>query len=291
MMPEDRCDVAVIGAGPTGLISSLLLANLGHRVTLVEKWPEPYLLPRAVGINHETLRVLQRAKAIERLRPTIQFTPDGSRVRHMLSAEGEVLSVAHDSATSVSGWPLRATFGQPEFEGTLNELAVEHPLINVKRGWNATSVIESDDDVKVQASHYHDSHQEFIVRAQYVLGCDGAKSIVRTGDLAEVINLGFAYDWLVVDVVPHDTARVFDPHLGQILGPPRPTTMVTGGPGRRRWEFMLLDGETADDMNRADTAWRLLAPFDVTPDNATLERHAVYTFRSLWATRTTTACR
>jgi hypothetical protein len=36
-------------------------------------------------------------------------------------------------------------------------------------------------------------------------------------------------------------------------------------------------------LNSADTAWRLLAPWDFTPANAALERHAVYTFRGRWA--------
>jgi resorcinol 4-hydroxylase (NADPH) len=59
--------------------------------------------------------------------------------------------------------------------------------------------------------------------------------------------------------------------------------VVPGGPGRRRWEFMLLPGEQAADMNRAEVAWQLLAAWDITPGNATLERHAVYTFRGQWA--------
>ncbi|WP_107469705.1 FAD-dependent monooxygenase [Streptomyces mangrovisoli] len=46
---------------------------------------------------------------------------------------------------------------------------------------------------------------------------------------------------------------------------------------------MRLEGETTKDLNRRETAWRLLAPFDVTPDNATPERHAVYTFRAHWS--------
>jgi hypothetical protein len=38
-----------------------------------------------------------------------------------------------------------------------------------------------------------------------------------------------------------------------------------------------------EDLNRAETVWRLLAPWDITPENATLERHAVYTFQTRWA--------
>ena len=60
-------------------------------------------------------------------------------------------------------------------------------------------------------------------------------------------ELGFFYDWLIVDVVLHDD-RVFDPINVQICDPARPTTVVSGGPGRRRWEFMRLDHETLDEL-------------------------------------------
>jgi hypothetical protein len=58
---------------------------------------------------------------------------------------------------------------------------------------------------------------------------------------------------------------------------------VSGGPGRRRWEFMRLPGESIEELNTAETAWRLLEPWGRTPENTTLERHAVYTFQARWA--------
>jgi len=48
---------------------------------------------------------------------------------------------------------------------------------------------------------------------------------------------------------------------------------------------MRLPGESMDELNQPETAWRLLAPFDVHPGQAILERHAVYTFRGRWARR------
>ena len=70
---------------------------------------------------------------------------------------------------------------------------------------------------------------------------------------------------------------------GNSVIPLRPTTLVSGGKGRRRWEFMRLEGESIEDLNRPEAAWQLLAPWQITPQNATLERHAVYTFRARWA--------
>jgi hypothetical protein len=75
---------------------------------------------------------------------------------------------------------------------------------------------------------------------------------------------------------------VWNPLNIQVCDPARPTTLVSGGPSRRRWEFMRLPGESLDDLNSEQTAWRLLAPWNVTPQNATLERHTVYRFQARW---------
>jgi hypothetical protein len=78
---------------------------------------------------------------------------------------------------------------------------------------------------------------------------------------------------------------VFDPINVQICDPARPTTAVSGGPGRRRWEFMRLPDEPIDAFDDEARAWELLESWDVHPGNARLERHAVYTFSARFADR------
>jgi hypothetical protein len=46
---------------------------------------------------------------------------------------------------------------------------------------------------------------------------------------------------------------------------------------------MVLPGESIEALNEEATAWRLLEPFDARPDNARLEKHAVYRFQARWA--------
>jgi len=129
-----------------------------------------------------------------------------------------------------------------------------------------------------------DDETSSTTRARWVIGADGANSTVRTLLDVPVTDLGFFHDWLIVDVVL-DEPRVFDPINVQICDPARPSTAVSGGPGRRRWEFMRLPTEAIERLDDEEVAWELLEPWDVRPDNATLERHAVYTFQARWADR------
>ena len=88
-----------------------------------------------------------------------------------------------------------------------------------------------------------------VVDGRYLVGCDGANSTVRSLLGVPMTELGYFYDWLIIDVVLHDD-RDFDPLNVQICDPARPTTVVSGGPGRRRWEFMRLEHETLEELAR-----------------------------------------
>src|SRR5581483_10858695 len=103
----------------------------------------------------------------------------------------------------------------------------------------------------------------------WVVGCDGANSFVREAMAGTVTDLGFTSEWLTCDVVMNEP-RDFVPNNLQVCDPARPATAVSAGPGHRRWEFMRLPGEPLDEFVRADTAWRLLGAFGLTPASATL---------------------
>ena len=171
-------------------------------------------------------------------------------------------------------------FHQPSLEARLGDRARDLSTLVLRRGVEAVGLTQSDEGVIIHARNHDGAALE--VRCRYAVGCDGANSTIRQLLDIPTIDLGFFYDWLIVDVVLHEQ-RVYDPINVQVCDPARPTTVVSGGPGRRRWEFMRRPDETLDDLNSTDAAWRLLAAWDVTPDNATLERHAVYTFKACHA--------
>jgi 3-(3-hydroxy-phenyl)propionate hydroxylase len=122
------------------------------------------------------------------------------------------------------------------------------------------------------------------VAAKWVVACDGANSTVRTLVGVPMQDFGYSFDWVVADVVPHSEQN-WSPLNIQICDPSRPTTAVSGGPGRRRFEFLCLPGEQLKDVARPEVIWRLLEPWGMSPINATLERQAGYTFSSRMASK------
>jgi len=270
-------DVAIVGYGPVGQLLAILLGQRGHQVEVIERWPESYPLPRAVHFDHEIGRVLQSAGVAEALVGRTVAAP----IYEWRNARGQTLiRFGRDTERSLSGWPESNMFCQPELERILDERVGSLPSIRVERGCEAVGLRSGGAGVALDLRRADGRTRE--LRARFVVGCDGANSFVREHIGSGWHDLGFHFDWLVVDVLPEDP-RWEGPLNWQLCDPARPTTLVSGGPGRRRFEFMRLPHETLDELNSEAAAWRLLAPWEVDPGNAKLERHAVYTFRARWA--------
>lgn len=267
-------DVAIVGCGPTGNTLAILLAQRGHSVVVLDRWATPYPLPRAVHFDDEVGRILQSCGIGAALRSLIE----PAEIYEWRNGAGTPLLRFGRAGDGPCGWPVSSMFNQPALEVLLEQRAGELAGLELRRGVEVVGLDEGSDSVDAVAA---DGSR---VRARYLVGCDGANSSVRSLAGLPVTDLGFFYDWLIVDIVLRQE-RVFDPVNLQICDPQRPTTAVSGGPGRRRWEFMRLPHESLDELNDERRAWELLAPWDVHPDNATLERHAVYTFNARYAER------
>ncbi|MDH6222989.1 bifunctional 3-(3-hydroxy-phenyl)propionate/3-hydroxycinnamic acid hydroxylase [Streptomyces pseudovenezuelae] len=273
---EMDADVIVVGSGPVGAALGVLLAQRGRRTTVLERRRRPYTLPRATSFDGETARLLAGCG----------LGPDLSRITELAtgyqwrSADGEILLDIVFRTEGPYGWPDASTMHQPALEELLAARAAELPGVTVVRGRQVVGVEERDDRVVVTAEDEDGAAQTYTAR--WVVGCDGANSFVRDHLDVPVTDLGFSYEWLLCDVQLREPGR-FVPTNVQICDPARPTTLVGSGPGHRRWEFMRLPGERAADLNREETAWRLLAPYGVTPDTATLLRSTTYIFQARWA--------
>ena len=274
-------DFVVVGAGPVGLLTAILLGQKGWRVTVVERWPSRYPRPRACTIDHEALRILQSAGVMAK--HSELFEPSrGERGGYQIrNQDGVLLRAINWNRTAESGWANTNGFYQPDLEAVLEELARNLPSVTIRRGWSAEAIRQDESSVTLTVASSDEGSRESIA-ASWLVGADGANSTVRELVGIETEDAGFAADWLVIDYEPLDD-REWDAFVTQYCDPEQPATAVNSGPGRRRFEFMRRDDITAEALGRPETAWSLMAPWNVTPANARLERHAVYTFRGQWA--------
>ncbi len=277
----DRVDVVVVGAGPVGCALSLLLGARNRSVLVVERHSGPYPLPRAVHFDDEAARILQACGLGDDL-PSLS---EPATTYEWRNGGGVPLLRFETPARGRQGWPSANMFNQPDLEARLLDRVEATEGLSLLWGHAAVGAGQDGDGegawVEIEPAA---GGARTRIKASYVVGCDGANSTVR--DLLGVSfdDRGFFYDWLVVDVALHEP-RVFDPPNLQVCDPRRPTTVVSGGPGRRRWEFMCLPGETLEALDEEAAAWRFLEPWDVRPDNDTMVRHAGYRFHARWATR------
>ena len=275
-------DVAIIGAGPVGLFAALLLEQRGFTVALYERWPKFYPRPRACGVDHEIIRQLQDAGLATDLEPLLDPVIGPGKNYEFVNGAGETILKIDWNRPGASGWAQMNMFYQPDVEQLLARRLEASPRVSIHRGLELISLKQFDDHVSLDFRATEKPDDLVSAKAGYVIGADGARSTVRELLGISQTDLGFEYDWLVVDVIPHEK-RQWTPYVVQHCNPARPCTLVGSGPGRRRWEFMRMPGESIAELNTTEKAWELLAPWDIRPDNATVERHAVYTFRGSWA--------
>lgn len=289
---QDEYDVAIVGLGPVGLLSAVMMGRKGYRVIGFDRWPTPYPLPRAVNFDHEVARILHAIGINADADPAINFHDD-----HYLwqNAAGETLMDIDWLNTAPDGWRNRYSFNQPALEARLRDICASLPNVVLMSGYEVDDFSQTEDHVDVT---FYETVAEGntavrkaggrvgATRARFLIGADGANSLVRRNLGLEYNDLQFYYDWLVVDVLPKQTLTYTPAHY-QICDPARPVTVVPGGPGpdrtlpdRRRWEFMALPGESREELATSERTWELLAEYGVTPDNADLERAAMWRFQA-----------
>ncbi len=189
---QTTIDVLIVGAGPTGLAAALVLAKRGIAFRLIEKSTQRSPYSKALVLHARTLEILELHS------PRLA----DACVRAGYTAPGGTLSAGSDSVT-VDFWSLDTSYPYFLFlpQAKIEELLEAHLAElgqAIERGVELKALTQGTDDSTVQLQYANGQTEE--VHARYVLGCDGAHSVVRHALGLPFLGKGYPWTAFLADV-------------------------------------------------------------------------------------------
>jgi 3-(3-hydroxy-phenyl)propionate hydroxylase len=264
---EFTTEVAILGAGPVGLTLANYLSKQGVQVTVIEQLDQLIDYPRAIGIDDEALRTIQSLGLVEQVLP--HTTPN--HAMRFLTPKGRCFADIQP-LTREFGFSRRNAFIQPQVDNVLLQGLKQYPHTQVLFSRQLTEFSQNAEAVTLKMQNKEG--QAEVVKAQYLIACDGGNSVVR-----RTLNIGFdgktaPNQWIVIDIENDPLAT---PHIYLCCDPVRPYVSAALPHGIRRFEFMVMPGETQEELSKPENINKLLAK--VLPNTANIEviRQRVYT--------------
>lgn len=284
-MQHDR-DIIIVGCGPVGAYAANLFGRAGLRVLVVDQDEAPYGLPRAVHFDHEMLRLLAD---IDLLAPIRDRMLAANGHLHIGADNGVIRHLSVVGQSRPFGYANDYFFYQPELEEVLRKGLARFANVEMRLGQAVTALKPLTDGVRAVFDHGRTE------TAQWILACDGARSTVRKALDIRLSDMAFEEPWLVVDAevegplgFPEFDGLAAGTDLQKLsimmCDPARPTTVVPGRGNHRRWEFMLLPGESDAQMASKESVEALIAPWLAGVPHQVI-RAATYRFHGLIAER------
>jgi 2-polyprenyl-6-methoxyphenol hydroxylase-like FAD-dependent oxidoreductase len=244
-MREAQTEVLVVGAGPVGLWSALLLAEAGVQVTIIDREQRTTARSYACALHSHTLSLLQEVGLGQAL------LERGRRVQRVGFYDGQTQRAELDLAKLGGDFPYLLILPQSELEGVL-EARLRQAGVTVQWNYRFQDFTEESEMIEATIEElggtgtgYIVPHWETLVRdraplrAQFVIGADGQNSTVRqrahieSERLSEVTSFA-AYEF-EPDQPPGDELRVALEGTTNVLWP------LAGN--RCRWTFQMLHAE------------------------------------------------
>jgi len=272
---QHTAQVAIAGAGPVGLMIANYLGQMGVSVLLIEKLDSLIDYPRAIGIDDEALRAMQAVGLVHNVLP--HTTP--WHAMRFLTPKGRCFADIQPM-TDEFGWSRRNAFIQPQVDGVMYDGLSRFPHVRCLFSREVEAFSQDSDGVTLNL-HGSDGEHE-TVRADWLVACDGGASIIR-----RALNIPFEgktapNQWIVIDIANDPLAT---PHVYLCCDPVRPYVSAALPHGVRRFEFMVMPGETEAQLSEPDNMRKLLSKVLPDPDNVELIRQRVYTHNARIAER------
>ncbi|SDS86334.1 3-(3-hydroxy-phenyl)propionate hydroxylase [Halopseudomonas sabulinigri] len=262
-------DVLLVGNGPVGAGMATLLGRLGINTLVIDKVHDVLLMPRAIALDNEALRILQQMGLSEDAFERIVIP----QVRMHCPMLGE-FSRANTSG-SLDGHPKLVTFYQPDLEHALRARYASYDCVRPATG---LELLDLQQQAKGVLARMRDENGiEHQLEARFVVGADGASSLVRSLIGQDFEGESYSENWLIVDARGRE-GKAID-HVEFLCDHRRPTPHMPAPGGRERWEFMLRDGEDQAYMESSEQVAKLLARW-IPADQLQIERKAVYRFHA-----------
>lgn len=268
-------EVAILGAGPVGLTIANYLSKQGVSVIVIEKLDTLIDYPRAIGIDDESLRTMQSLGIIDQILP--HTTPH--HAMRFLTPKGHCFADIQPM-TKEFGWPRRNAFIQPQVDRVLLNNLEQFDQSTILFSRDLTQFTQDDTGVTLEVQTAQQATE--VIKAQYLVACDGGNSIVRRS-----LNIGFEgktapNQWIVIDINNDPLAT---PHIYLCCDPVRPYVSAALPHGIRRFEFMVMPGETQEQLSQPENIHKLLAKVLPNTDNIEVIRQRVYTHNARIADR------
>jgi len=196
-------EVAIVGGGPVGVALAVELGQRGVSCVLVERHLTPQPIPKGQNLTNRTLEHFYFWNCVDELRAARVMPPDYPIGN--VTVYGNLASPYFQTGQSFGGrgaavrdYYFESNERLPQYrtEAVLRERVKQLPSVTTMFGWTSVRVEQDDDGASVsivptrEAPFYSwaaDTEQQTnrdvpgsqTVRAEYVVGCDGGKSLVR----------------------------------------------------------------------------------------------------------------
>lgn len=174
-------DVVIIGGGPVGLGLAIELGQRGVHCILAERHTQTQPIPRGQNLTQRTMEHFHFWGAEPQLRAARTIPPEYGIGG--LTAYGSLLSNHHYDWLQrelVKPYYFKDNERLPQYETekVLRQRVAVLPTIKTLFGWGAETIAQDDEGATVTLTE-RSSKQQQIIRAKYVVGCDGSRSPTR----------------------------------------------------------------------------------------------------------------